>query len=332
MVLSALVKEYVDSAQPVGSKVLVDRYRLGCSPATVRNELAVLEETGYVFQPHVSAGRIPTDAGYRVFVDGMLAEGSSEGLSPAEIEAVRDFYLRLEHEVHEAVRETSAFLSRLTDHVAIVLAPTLRRARIRRINLVWLAPRRAVTVVVTDSGQVADRAVEFDHDVSEDDLRSVEQMLNGSLDGKYGEEVREARSGVEEFTAKRAGTTARIIDEVLDCLVEADADRVVHGGVSTLLSKPEFADPRVVQPLLRLLEDGLATLEVLTDLIDSGELAVRIGHENPEGLGGMSVVATHYEAAGCDGLVGVIGPTRMDYARAVSAVSHVADGLSEALG
>lgn len=330
--LSALVNEYVRSAQPVGSKQLVDRYDLRVSPATVRNELAFLEETGYVFQPHVSAGRVPTDSGYRAFVDAMMASAPASSLTREEIEAIHGQYVALEHEVAEAMRETSALLSRLTSYVAVVIAPTLRRARIRRVNLVWLAESRAVVVVVTDSGQVADRTVELVEPTSVDQLTAVERLLNSSLDGKVGEEVRAERGGIESSEHVPPRVAAQVIDEVLDCLLEADADRVVTGGVSTLLAQPEFADPRLVSPLLRLLEDGLATLHALSGVMQTSDVAVRIGAENPAGLDRLSVVAANYEANGTEGVVGVIGPTRMDYARAVSAVRTVADGLTEALG
>jgi heat-inducible transcriptional repressor len=331
VVLSALVNEYVRSAQPVASKQLVDRYDLKVSPATVRNELAVLEENGFVFQPHVSAGRVPTDSGYRTFVDAMLASEDAPGLAPEEIEAIHEQYVTLEHEVAEAMRETSVLLSRLTNHVAVVVAPMLRRARIRRVNLVWLGERRAVVVVVTDSGQVADRNLELAEPASEEQLRAVESLLNETLDGKVGDEVRETRATIEAMVTAPALVAAQVIDEILDCLVEADEDRVVTGGVSALLAQPEFADPRLVTPLLHLLEDGLLTLQVLTGLMQSGDVVVRIGAENPTGLDRLSVVAANYDAGGTDGVVGLIGPTRMDYGRAVSAVRTVADGLSEAL-
>jgi heat-inducible transcriptional repressor len=331
IVLQALVNEYVRSAQPVASKALVDRYDLRVSPATVRNELSYLEETGHVFQPHISAGRVPTDVGYRAFVDEMLESGTDSGLSATEIRAVHDQYHALEHEVADAMRETSALLSRLTNYVAVVIAPTLRRARIRRINLVWIADARAVLVVVTDSGQVADRTIDFLDTVTPAALGEVERMLNASLDGKVGEEVRDARGGVESANVLPARVTAQVLDEVIDCLLEADADGVVSGGVSALLAQPEFADPRLVGPLVHLLEDGLETLHVLTSLMQTGDVVVRIGAENPVGLDRMSVVAASYEAGGTEGVVGVIGPTRMDYGRAVSAVRTVADGLSEAL-
>jgi heat-inducible transcriptional repressor len=332
IVLQALVNEYVRSAQPVASKALVDRYDLRVSPATVRNELSFLEETGHVFQPHVSAGRVPTDVGYRAFVDAMLEAGSEDGLTPAEVESVRRQYHALEHEVADAMRETSALLSRLTNYVAVVIAPTLRRSRIRRINLVWIGESRAVLIVVTDSGQVADRMIELVEPVSTEALTRVENLLNASLDGKVGDEVREVRGGVESATLMSARVIAQVLDEVIDCLLEADADAVVSGGVSSLLAQPEFADPRLVGPLVHLLEDGLETLHVLSSLMQTDDVVVRIGAENPVGLDRMSVVAASYEAGGTEGVIGVIGPTRMDYARAVSAVRTVADGLSEALG
>jgi heat-inducible transcriptional repressor len=332
IVLQALVNEYVRSAQPVASKALVDRYDLRVSPATVRNELSFLEETGHVFQPHVSAGRVPTDVGYRAFVDAMLEAGSEQGLTPAEVESVRNQYHALEHEVADAMRETSALLSRLTNYVAVVIAPTLRRSRIRRINLVWIGEARAVLVVVTDSGQVADRTIDLVEPVSPEALARVEAMLNAALDGKVGDEVREARGCVESATVLPARVTAQVLDEVIDCLLEADADAVVSGGVSTLLTQPEFADPRLVGPLVHLLEDGLETLHMLTSLMQTDDVVVRIGTENPVGLDRMSVVAASYDAGGTEGVIGVIGPTRMDYARAVSAVRTVADGLSDALG
>ena len=332
VVLQALVNEYVRSAQPVASKALVDRYDLRVSPATVRNELSFLEETGHVFQPHVSAGRVPTDVGYRAFVDAMLSGETGQGLTPAEVEAVRTQYSELEHEVAEAMRETSALLSRLTNYVAVVIAPTLQRARIKRINLVWLGDARIVLVVVSDAGRVADRTIDLAEPVSAESLTGVEQLLNASLDGKVGEEVRAARGGVAAATSLPPRLVAQVLDEVIDCLLEADADGVISGGVSTLLAQPEFADPRLVGPLVHLLEDGLETLHVLTSLMNTGDVVVRIGSENPTGLERMSVVAASYDAGGTEGLVGVIGPTRMDYARAVSAVRTVAEGLGDALG
>lgn len=330
-VLSALVNEYVASVQPVGSKVLVERYRLGCSPATVRSELAALEETGLVFQPHISAGRIPTDSGYREYVNDMAASASG-GLQPSEAEGVRRYYAEVEHELSDVLRETSALLSGLTSYVAVVAAPTLRRARIRRVTLVPLAARRALVVVVTDSGQVANRTIEFDADVSTEALSSVEAYLSRTLDGAVGDEAEGVRKTIEGVPGHEAGVALRALEVVLECLAEADDDRVLTGGVSALLAHPEFSDPATVRPLVDLLEDGLSMLRVLSDVMRTHDVDVRIGHENPSSaLEHTSFVAARYGSGDSGGIVGVIGPTRMNYGRAISAVRTVSDTLTSVL-
>ena len=331
-VLAALINEYVASVQPVGSKVLVERYSLGCSPATVRSELAALEETGYVFQPHISAGRVPTDSGYRAFVDDVVGSGVGS-LEVPEAESVRRYYAQVEHELSDILRETSAMLSRLTSYVAVVAAPTLRRARIVRVTVAGLGPRRASVVVVTDSGQVASRTIEFAGDVSAETLASVEAYLNRTLDGAIGDDAAEVRTAIDGVPGHEAGIALTALDEVLDCLAEADEDRVLTGGVSALLAHPEFNDPGVVRPLVGLLEDGLSMLKVLSDVMRSPEVEVRIGHENPVGaLEHASFIAARYGEGDSGGIIGVIGPTRMDYRRAISSVRTVSDSLSDVLG
>jgi heat-inducible transcriptional repressor len=331
-VLAALVDEYIASVQPVGSKVLVERYHLGCSPATGRSELAVLEETGLVYQPHVSAGRIPTETGYRVYVDDVVAPSAS-GLGGAEAEAVWRRCSEAEREPGEVLREISALLSRLTSYVAVVAAPTIRRARIRRVTLVALGARRVLVVLVTDTGQVADRVIEFDTDVTPAELARVEEQVSRSLDGALAEQVALARASFDEDTGGRSGLLGRVLDEVADCLKEADHDRLVTGGVSALFGHPELADPGVVRPLIGLLENSLEMLRAISDLMRSPDVEVRIGHENPVGaLEHASVVAARYGSGGAEGVVGVIGPTRMDYRRAISAVRTVSEALTEAIG
>lgn len=329
-VLAALVEEYIRSAQPVGSRALVERYELGCSPATVRNELAILEETGYVFQPHVSAGRVPTDVGYRAFVDEVACGRS--GLSEEEMVAVHARYCRRASEVDDLMRETAGLLARLTSYVAVVLSPVASGARIRRLDLVSLAPRRALVVVITDGGQVLNRMIELAEDVAPEDLALVERGLNRALDGTLAEDVR-LGGGAIDIGAAHATLAARVMDEVVDCLLEADRDRVRQTGAASLLGQPEFADGDALRPLMVLLEDGVALLEALGDVMRERDVVVRIGHENPrDELGQVSVVAANYGVEDSEGVVGVIGPTRMDYPRAITAVRLVSDELTEALG
>ena len=326
-VLQALVEEYIVSAIPVGSKTLVDRYELGCSPATVRNELSILEETGYVLQPHVSAGRMPTDTGYRSFVDELLEKGGTplagDDLSASRVSQVG--------EVDELMRETSVALTQLTSCLAVVLAPSISLSRVRRIDLLSLSPRRAVFVLITSSGQVVNRSIELATPTTPERLAEIERAMNAALDGKRASEIRPLRDAIDQGHAAD-GLVGRIADEILDALAEADRDRLYHVGVPALLAQPEFHDAERARPLIEFLEDGISVLEALSDALGTREITVRIGSENRRAeLGNVSIVATNYGTGSADGVIGVIGPTRMNYPRAMAAVRAVADGLSEAL-
>ncbi len=334
-VLKALVEEYISSATPVGSKTLVARYELGCSPATVRNELSILEETGYVRQPHVSAGRIPTDSGYRNFVDELLEHEAGE--IDRDIAGAALHYAV---EVDDLMRETSAALTRLTSCLAVTVAPSVTTSRVKRIDLLSMSSRRALFVLITESGQVVNRSIELSDDTLPERLSEIERALNAALVGKRASEIRPLRDALESSEALKAGERAtadgvvgRVVDEILDALAETDRDRLYHVGVPALLAQPEFHDAERARPLIEFLEDGLALLEALSDVLGHHGLVVRIGHENRAAeLGNVSLVATNYGTSSADGVVGVIGPTRMDYNRAITAVRSVADGLEDALG
>jgi len=334
-VLKALVEEYISSAVPVGSKTLVARYELGCSPATVRNELSILEETGYVTQPHVSAGRIPTDTGYRSFVDELLEHQAAE--IDGDIAHTR---LTAAVEVDELMRETSAALTHLTQCLAVTVAPSVATARVKRIDLLLMAPRRALFVLITESGQVVNRSIELAEETLPERLSEIERTLNAALLGKRAREIRPLRDALELTETPSAhdgratdAVVGCVVDEILDALDEADRDRLYHVGVPALLAQPEFHDAERARPLIEFLEDGIAVLEALSDVLGHHGLVVRIGHENRRAeLGNVSLVATNYGTDSADGVVGVIGPTRMDYNRAISAVRSVADGLEDVLG
>ncbi|MEI7815144.1 MAG: heat-inducible transcriptional repressor HrcA [Coriobacteriia bacterium] len=325
-VLQALVEEYIASATPVGSKTLVNRYELGCSPATVRNELSILEETGFLVQPHVSAGRMPTDTGYRSFVDDLIEKGS-----PALQGSQATSLMHKASEVDELMRETSVALTRLTDCLAVVLSPSVSLARVKRIDLLSMTPHRALMVLITESGQVVNRSIELAEETAPERLREVEQALNAAFDSKRAADIRPLRVALEA-AHERDLLVPRVVDEILDALAEADRDRLYHVGIPALLAQPEFHDAAQARPLIEFLEDGISVLEALSDALGNRELMVRIGHENRRAeLGNMSIVAVNYGVGSADGVVGVIGPTRMDYSRAMAAVRVIADGLSEAL-
>ena len=219
-VLSALIEEYVARALPVGSRTLTERYQLGVSPATVRNELSVLEDGGYITQPHTSAGRIPTDFGYRAFVDNLLASdlaGDDERYRP-----VVDQLRRSASELDALLEQTSSALTRLTDCLSIVLAPSVLNLHIKQLSLISLSPYRALVVLVTEDGQVFNRQMDFAEEVSPDELARVQRFLAEVMGGKS---LQEIEDGLGEGMAEavRDPLVRMALDEVLSCLQEGDA-------------------------------------------------------------------------------------------------------------
>jgi len=241
--------------------------------------------------------------------------------------------------VDDLMRETSAALTRLTDCLAVTVAPSVTTARVKRIDLLSMASRRALFVLITESGQVVNRSVELACSTPPERLSQIERALNAALVGKRASEIRPLREALEATSRDEAGggqadgIVARVVDEILDALDEADRDRLYHVGVPALLAQPEFHDAERAGPLIEFLEDGIAVLEALSDVLGHRGLVVRIGHENRRAeLGNVSLVATNYGSGSTDGVVGVIGPTRMDYNRAITAVRSVADELEDVLG
>lgn len=317
--LAALIEEYVARALPVGSRTLTERYHLGVSPATVRNELSVLEDGGYITQPHTSAGRIPTDFGYRAFVDDLLRTGLAR--DEARYAAVMDELRRSASELDSLLEQTSSALTRLTDCLSIVLAPSVLGMRIKQLSLIALAPHRALVVLVTEDGQVFNRQMDFSEAVDSDDLARVQVFLNEVLCGKSLQEV-EAGLMAGMAHAFRDPLVRMAFDEVLSCLRESELSRAHRLGVSSLLTKPEFSHSQALLPVMQVLEDDTVLLQILDDAAESGEVpSVRIGSENAAAeLAGVSVVASRYGRGDAAGVVAVIGPTRMDYSRVIQAV------------
>ena len=328
-VLAALIEEYVSRALPVGSRTLVENYQLGVSPATVRNELSVLEEGGYITQPHTSAGRVPTDVGYRSFVDDLL---SSEPGSGSEDAATQDAVKRLREsatELDSLMEQTTAALSRLTDCLSIVLPPSTLSLHIRQISFVSMTPYRVLIVIVTEDGQVMNRTVDFGDEISCDDLGAAQNLLNQLFAGKSFVQMREQMDR-ETMAALSAPLVQALIGEVFACLQESEAGHAHRVGLSTLVQQPEFRQAQALVPVLQVLEDDTVLLQLLDDVAASRGPIVRIGHENAnEQLAGVSVVASQYGRGDSEGIVAVIGPTRMNYAQVLRAVYVAKEALQD---
>lgn len=321
-ILGALIEEYISYALPVGSRTLTERYQLGVSPATVRNDLSALEDAGFITQPHTSAGRIPTDAGYRAFVDELL---DSEELiaAPPRSEVVEQLR-QSATELDDLLKRTGAALSRLTECLSIVVSPSLFTAHIRQISLISLSNRQALIVVVTEDGQTANRSLAFSEDVSPDTLASVQSRVNELLVGKT---LMESGIDHEEVRATAMGDPLLryVIDEVLSCVQENGMGRAHKLGLGSLLMKPEFSDSAALAPVVDMIEDSAAFLAMLDQAAGAsdarGDLLVRIGAENAaSALRPVSVIAGTYGRGEGEGIIAVIGPTRMNYGSVIRAV------------
>ncbi len=331
-VLAALIEEYVARALPVGSRTLAERYQLGVSSATVRNELSVLEGGGYITQPHTSAGRIPTDFGYRAFVDDLLRSGAV-GIAEesSRYKAVVSDLKRSATELDTLLEQTSAALTKLTDCLSIVLAPSVLTLRVKQLSLISLSAYRALVVLVTEDGQVFNRQVEFAEEVDSDELAEVQNFLSEVFANKSLRDIEEGigRGMLEAFRNPLVGL---VMDEVLSCLQENEVGRAHRIGVSSLLTKPEFSRSQTLLPILQVLENDTVLFHILDDATrEDGLPTVRIGSENDAAeLAGVSVVAGRYGRGDSAGVVAVIGPTRMDYSKVIRAVRVASEALQEA--
>jgi heat-inducible transcriptional repressor len=324
-VLDALVNEYILHALPVSSKTICERYELSVSSATVRSELAGLEENGYVVSPHTSAGRIPTDNGYRSFVDTILLDKDIED------DRTREQLQVAADELDELISRTCDALARLTHCLAVLTLPRYRKVEISRVTFTALSSRRLLIVAISADGQVFDSQLELGMEIDDEVVHHLEESMNRVIARGFSNE--NASQVVRHLQFDDIGLAERIILELVKMLETTDDDRLYHQGFSTLLSLPDFASSEQSAPLARLIEDGATMRELLARCItDSGRITVRIGHENPSSaMTKASLVASEYEVDGLHGVVAVIGPTRMDYARAIQAVDAASRIIGESL-
>lgn len=334
-VLRAIVQDYVQTSEPVGSKALVERHHLGVSAATVRNDMAVLEEEGLIHAPHTSAGRVPTDAGYRVFVDRL---SSIKPMSDAEKAAIRRF-LEGAVDLDDVVDRTVRLLATLTRQVAVMQYPSLTRSTVRHIELVPIGPDRLMLVLIVNTGRVEQRVVESRRDLTSASGEVFLTRLRSALNAEAGartviEAAGRLRALPDRFEPADRDTVRAVVRALDDALVEEREERVVLAGTANLARfGTDF--PLTIGPVLEALEEHVVLLKLLSTLgQDHDAIAVRIGHENPhEGLASTSVISTGY-AAGSDIVagLGVLGPTRMDYPTAMASVRAVARYVSQLLG
>jgi heat-inducible transcriptional repressor len=327
-ILRAIVEEYIASAQPVGSQTIAHTRELGVSAATVRNEMGALERDGYITQPHTSAGRIPTDKGYRFYVDRFTGEGS---LPAPQRREVADFFMSAVGVMDDLLHDTSQLLARLTSHAAVIVGPQPDVAVVVGLTLVRLQARVVLAVVVLSNGAVEKEHVVLDFDVNDDDVAAANAQLSRHLLGS-------TFAGITDppAAAGRPDAALRLASDICTSLRHSAAmgsEPLFVGGASRLAAEHEaFANAHVAARLLELLEEHVVMVALMRELLGPG-VTVRIGSEHDRtDLRDCSVVLAPYLVEGQPGgTVGVLGPTRMDYRQAQAAVATVSRQLSRSL-
>ena len=329
-VLRAIVEDYVSTQEPVGSKALVERHQLGVSPATVRNDMASLEDEGFIAQPHTSAGRIPTDKGYRLFVDKL---SGVKPLSAAEKRAIATL-LEGAIDLDDVVQRSVRLLAQLTRQVAIVQYPTISRSTVRHVELVTLSQTRLLLVLILSTGRVEQRVVELPEGLDEQQIADLRIKLNRAV---IGEKLTDASQRMvdlpDEFEPGRRSPVAVIVAALIEAMSDHRSDeRVVVGGTANMARFGEGFDASI-KPMLEALEEHVVLLKLLGEVTSPSTLTVRIGSEVPyRELSATSVVATGY-GPGDEALatLGIVGPTRMDYPGTMATVRAVAHYVSKIL-
>jgi heat-inducible transcriptional repressor len=328
-VLRAIVADYVSSQEPVASKAIVERHNLGVSSATVRNDMASLEEEGYIAQPHTSAGRIPTDKGYRLFVDRLT---DVKPLSMAERRAIRSF-LDGAIDLDDVLRRSVRLLAQLTRQVAIIQYPTLTHSTVRHIELVQLTPARVMLVLITDNGRVEQRSVDLGDVITADIVSRLRNMLNSALvDNPLTEAAAKVSELLEDAPPELRDAMTRLATVLVESLVEHPEERLVLGGTANLTrNAADF--PGSLRQVLEALEEQVVVLKLFAAAQHPGTITVRIGEENEAAeMRSTSVVSIGYGAhQTLLGGLGVVGPTRMDYPGTIAAVRAVANYVGDIL-
>jgi heat-inducible transcriptional repressor len=329
-VLRAIVQDFITSNQPVGSKALLDRHPLGVSAATIRNDMALLEEEQLITAPHTSSGRIPTEKGYRLFVDRL---SEVKPLSNAERSAIESF-LTDANDLDDVVERTARALAQLTNSLAVVQYPSLGKSSVRHIELIPLSENRCLLMLIADSGRVQQLQVESESAIDDELIQELRGRLNGMLAGTQLSAVQSKLGKLSaEFSPQRRVFVERMIDALLSLVQENRQEKLVVSGAANLAKRDEEFSGELSR-VLEAIEEQVVLLRLLDELrADQHGVALRIGTElGVEGLSKTSLVATGYESRGTEvAKLGVLGPTRMDYSANISSVRAVARYLTKLL-
>lgn len=326
-ILRCLIDSHVSTASPVGSRSIARRSVLGISPATIRNTMGELEEAGYILRPHASAGGIPTDKGYRLYVDVLMR---STRLSPTEKQRIRQEVQVERSNVQEMLAHTSHVLGTACRELGVALAPRLYEGIFQRLELIPVAHRKILLVLMITSGLVRTIVAELDSDIPPYALAETGRLLNERLSGYSLQTIRDRLEEQVRDVPRVHPTVIQLVIRSAEYLFDFRENEQVHlGGTTHIITQPEFADHEKLSKFLAFLEQKQALVQWLQAREPTEGVIVTIGHEHPRGeLQGCSTVTATYKIGEVTGIIGVIGPTRMPYARLISVVGYTSQLLN----
>ncbi|KEO83788.1 heat-inducible transcriptional repressor HrcA [Tumebacillus flagellatus] len=335
VILQILVDDYIRSAEPVGSRTISKRPDMSISPATIRNEMADLEELGYLEQPHTSAGRIPSQKGYRFYVDHLMNADNGEA---QDVQNLRSGLLNRLDEMEQVVQQTASIVSGLTNYTAIVLGPKVFTDKLLSIQIQPYGDRMAVAILVTDTGHVEHRKVTIPEGVPPEAIAHYVNLLNQKLVGVPLHKLKSALHTEVADELRRCSEQFEGAMMLFNQMVEPEDDgtggqRIYLGGTTRIMNQPEFRDVEKLKPLLDMFEQTQKLVRMLEGTTSSGGIQVRIGHENLiETIHECSLVTASYTIDGIPvGSIGVLGPTRMEYGRVIHTLNQFSTTLSQIL-
>ena len=326
-ILKAVIDDYIMTGLPIGSRTISKKHGIELSSATIRNEMADLEELGFLEQPHTSAGRIPSNKAYRFYVDRLMKVAR---LNAAEANKIKSYFEARMSEIEQVIEKAAQVLSETTHHISMILKPQLKKSRIKRIQMVKITERKAILLVVTNAGLVKDTVIGVPEGLPADYFEMVSRLLTDQLSGKT---LEEAENDLQGCLIENACTDSAFISDILMAIetsVEPHGERgIVLGGTQNVIEYPEYMSVEKAKNFISLLD----TKDMLYNMMKKAtklEFSVTIGPENEaQELYDMSVVTATYKIGGKTlGSFGVIGPTRMDYARVVSILGYVSKSLN----
>lgn len=331
-ILQAIIEDYIQTAEPVGSRNIAKNHDLGLSAATIRNEMADLEEMGYLDKPHTSAGRIPSEMGYRFYVDSLMHRYS---LTMEEISSLQSSMDRKYSQLENVVSEISDIISKATSYPAIVELPTAQKSRLRSVKMMLIEQGSVLIVVVTDAGVVRNRHMKVSADIDYEIIDSISEFLSGQLTGLSADDFTPARLMlIYEAMTQYGDFLKTVVEFVLECLGNTQS-RVYIGGASNILNNPEFENIERAREFFSFIDhkENVSQMLNLSETAESN-ISIKIGSENavPEMRDTSLVVASYNVGGKLRGKIGIIGPKRMNYARVISSLELINANLTEILG